>query len=140
MSVEQLRVMNEATEFAMLDGVCVPVYEPFKAPAVVTMAGDRIILDRKDMPVLEMVSTHAFRALQRLHAAADEPVYKELTNRERDILTWTAAGKSAQDVACILAISKLTVERHLSNIREKLDATNTVHAVTKSVQRGDIHP
>ncbi|TDR34850.1 DNA-binding CsgD family transcriptional regulator [Aquamicrobium defluvii] len=131
--------MEEATEFAMLDGVCIPVYEPCKAPAVITVAGDRIALGRNDLPVLEMVSIHAFRAVQQLRGAADEPAQKKLTNRERDILAWTAAGKSAEDVGCILSISKLTVERHLSNIREKLDATNSTHAAIKAILRGDIH-
>ncbi|MET3794945.1 LuxR family transcriptional regulator [Aquamicrobium terrae] len=139
MSIEQLRVMDEATEFAMLNGLCVPVYEPCKAPAVITVAGDRIVLGKNDLPVLEMVSTHAFRALQQLRGAVGESVHKELTHRERDILSWTAAGKSAEDVGCILSISKLTVERHLSNIREKLDATNSTHAAVKALLRGDIH-
>lgn len=139
MSAKQLRVMEEATEFAMLDGVCIPVYEPRKAPAVITVAGDRIALGKNDLPVLEMVSVHAFRAVQQLRGAADEPAQKKLTNRERDILAWTAAGKSAEDVGCILSISKLTVERHLSNIREKLDATNSTHAAIKAILRGDIH-
>lgn len=138
MSIEQLRVMDEATEFAMLDGLCVPVYEPCKAPAVITVAGDDISLDRNDLPVLEMVSTHAFRAVQQLRGPVSEPAQKELTSRERDILAWTAAGKSAEDVGCILSISKLTVERHLSNIREKLNATNSTHAAVKALLRGDV--
>lgn len=139
MSPEQLRVMDEATEFAMLYGVCVPVYEPYKAAAVITVAGDSIALDRNDLPVLEIVSIHAFRSLQRLRGTATEPVYNELTNRERDILAWTAAGKSAEDIGCILSISKLTVESHLRNIREKLNATNSTHAVVKALLRGEVH-
>ncbi len=139
MSPQQLRVMDEATEFDMLEGLCVPVYEPYKAPAVVTVAADHVALGTNDLPVLEIVSTHAFRALQRLRGTAHQPVYNELTNRERDILAWTAAGKSAEDIGCILSISKLTVERHLRNIREKLDATNSIHAAVKALLRGDVH-
>lgn len=140
MSIEQLRVMDDATEFRMSDGLCVPVHMPLKVPAVVTAAGEFIDVNGSDLPILEMVCVHAFRALRRLHAGSEDPDQNGLTVREREILTWIAAGKSAEDVACILAISKFTVERHLRNIREKLNSINTVHAVMEAVRRGDIHP
>lgn len=65
--------------------------------------------------------------------------HQELTDREREILTWIAAGRGVEDVACILGISKFTVERNMSNVRE-VDAVNTVHATMEAVRRGEVRP
>lgn len=140
MSTEQLCVMDEAKEFGLADGLCIPVHLPLKSPAVVTVAGDLIEIGRCDLPLIEMVCVHAFRALRRLHADLEAGVQESPTDREREVLTWMAAGKSAEDVACILNISRFTVERHLRNVRDKLNAINTVHAVMEAVRRGYIRP
>lgn len=136
---EQLRVMNEASEFGMLDGLCVPIHLPLRLPAVVTAAGEAIQACPSELPVFEMVCFHAFRALQQSQAENEDPDRNRLTHREKEILKWMSEGKSAEDVACILGISKLTVDRHLKNIREKLDAINTLHAIVKATKLGDIY-
>jgi DNA-binding CsgD family transcriptional regulator len=52
-----------------------------------------------------------------------------LTARERDVLSWTARGKTMADIAEILVISSHTVEAHMRQIMRKLGATNKTHAV-----------
>lgn len=61
-----------------------------------------------------------------------------LTNREKQVLGWSAQGKSAQDVGAILSISNRTVEWHLTNIRQKLSAENLVHAIALAIRAGII--
>ena len=63
------------------------------------------------------------------------PRYK-LTPRELEALTWVAEGKSAKEISCILQISVPTVNFHLKNIREKLDAVNRHHMVAIAIQEG----
>lgn len=104
MSAGQLRVMGEAAEFGLCNGFCVPIHEPRRVPAVVTAAGERIELLPEDGPILETLCVHAFRALRRMHDGGAQPVEVNLTDREREVLTWIAAGKAAEDVACILGI------------------------------------
>ncbi|PSJ56243.1 helix-turn-helix transcriptional regulator [Pseudaminobacter soli (ex Li et al. 2025)] len=140
MTARQLRVMDEATEFGLRDGLCVPVHLPLRGPSVITVAGERIEISEEDLPTVEMVCVQAFRALRRIHLGDNESHHHTLTDREREVLTWVAAGKAAEDVACILGISRFTVERHLANVREKYDAANTVQAVVEAVRRGEIRP
>jgi DNA-binding CsgD family transcriptional regulator/ketosteroid isomerase-like protein len=52
-----------------------------------------------------------------------------LTRREREVLALLADGLSAEEVAGILTLSPLTVRTHIRNLRDKLGARNTVHAV-----------
>ena len=59
-----------------------------------------------------------------------------LTAREQEILKWTADGKTSHEISIILSISERTVNFHLNNIMNKLDATNKVSASVKAVTLG----
>lgn len=63
-----------------------------------------------------------------------------LSPREYDVLSWISRGKSAHTVAAILGLSQKTIELYLSNVRVKLRAANTTHAVAKAVKWGMIDP
>lgn len=58
----------------------------------------------------------------------------DLTEREREVLSWLAFGKSGPEVATILEISVCTVRIHIRSILSKFDASNITHAVTKAFQ------
>jgi LuxR family transcriptional regulator len=59
-----------------------------------------------------------------------------LTPREREVLQWTGDGKSAQDIADILNVSKSAVDFHLKNSIKKLNSPNKTAAVVRSVLMG----
>ncbi len=60
-------------------------------------------------------------------------VQQELTAREREVLRWTAAGKTSYEIGVILGIATRTVNFHISIILLKLDAINKTQAVVKAV-------
>lgn len=57
---------------------------------------------------------------------------RALTTRQREVLEWVAAGKTAQDVATVMEISLAMVEKHMKLAREALDADTTAQAVAKA--------
>lgn len=59
-----------------------------------------------------------------------------LNERERQVLSWAAAGKSMAAISDLLAISERTVLFHLSNVRRKLGAANSRHAIGKALTLG----
>jgi DNA-binding CsgD family transcriptional regulator len=61
-----------------------------------------------------------------------------INRREREVLAWIAQGKTAEETAIILGISRRTVEWHAKNARDKIDASNVTHAVAKAVKTGMI--
>ena len=65
---------------------------------------------------------------------------EELTDRERDVLSWAGRGKSVLDTADILELSEDTVKTHVRNALKKLNANNKTHAVTKAIYLGLIIP
>lgn len=59
-----------------------------------------------------------------------------LTLREREMLAWTADGKTAYEIGKIFGIAERTVKFHLQNAVVKLDAMNKTHAATKAAMLG----
>lgn len=63
-----------------------------------------------------------------------------LSLREKEILQWTAAGKTHGDIADILSISARTVEVHMRSARFKLGALTSAQAVARAIGMGLIYP
>jgi LuxR family quorum-sensing system transcriptional regulator SolR len=59
-----------------------------------------------------------------------------LTAREKEVLRWTAEGKTAYEISLILAISERTVNFHINNVVLKLGASNKTQAAVKAVALG----
>ena len=64
------------------------------------------------------------------------PPFPELTDRERELLTLIATGKSNSEIATELHISNKTVSNHISNIFNKLQVANRAQAIIKARDAG----
>jgi DNA-binding NarL/FixJ family response regulator len=60
---------------------------------------------------------------------ADESPLSRLTEREREILAYAAAGRGNKDIADQLCVSIDTVKTHLHHIYQKLGVTGRVEAI-----------
>jgi LuxR family quorum-sensing system transcriptional regulator SolR len=60
----------------------------------------------------------------------------KLSNREIAVLRWTADGKTASEISCILNIAERTVSFHINNVITKLNATNKTSAAIKAAMLG----
>ena len=58
--------------------------------------------------------------------------HRPLTTRQREVLEWTADGKTVKDIALIMDLSCGSVEKHLRRSREALGVETTTHAVQKA--------
>jgi non-specific serine/threonine protein kinase len=59
-----------------------------------------------------------------------------LTERETEVLRLVAEGKSNQEIAAILVLSRRTVERHIANLCAKVGAHNRVEATAYALRSG----
>ena len=59
----------------------------------------------------------------------------DLTEREAEVLTWIANGKSNKEIAAILEMSPRTVNKHLDRIFGKLGVENRTSAAVVSLKR-----
>lgn len=62
--------------------------------------------------------------------------YEELSEREREILSYICDGKSNQEIGEKLFISKRTVEKHRANLMLKTNCSNTASLVVFAVKKG----
>jgi LuxR family transcriptional regulator, quorum-sensing system regulator SolR len=87
-------------------------------------------------PLLLLVCKALHDAVLRLESPRIEP---PLTEREREVLRWTAIGKTTPEVARILALSDNTIKFHIKNASLKLGAVNKTAAVVQAVLSGLLH-
>ena len=87
-------------------------------------------------PLLLLVCKALHDAVLRLEAPRFEP---PLTEREREVLRWTAIGKTTPEVARILALSDNTIKFHIKNASLKLGTSNKTAAVVQAVLMGLLH-
>ena len=107
-------------------------------------------LDDADAATLELdAAADAFRELgagpdlERVEALLDErsaPSTGGLTARELEVLRLVASGKTNREVATDLVISERTVDRHVSNIFDKIGVPSRAAATAYAYEHGLIAP
>ncbi len=63
-----------------------------------------------------------------------------LTERELEVLTWVARGKSSVDIAAILGVSDRTINFHIDNVIRKTGVATRVQAAIRCALLGLIRP
>jgi hypothetical protein len=89
----------------------VPIHGPCGFVAAVAVAGRKFDLSVKTKPSIHIVTLYAFDRVRQLAAAKSEKS-RPLTHREREVLAWSAQGKSAWEIGQILNLAKRTVDEH----------------------------
>lgn len=77
-----------------------------------------------------------FSSQPRTPAQLSRSVFPELTDREREILDFIAAGKSNQEIASELYLSLKTVRNYVSNIFTKLQVADRAQAIIRAREAG----
>jgi DNA-binding CsgD family transcriptional regulator len=100
-------------------------------------SGQSIEYDRRSEKILELIVPHLHLALTGIfrNMQADKRNI-HLSVREIEILDWLKLGKSSWDISVILGISERTVNYHIYNIMQKLEAVNRPQAVAAAVHLG----
>ena len=68
----------------------------------------------------------------------EQDPYKQLTNREREILKMLAEGYNTREIANMLIVSIKTVEGHKTNLMAKLDIHNRTELIKYALRKGII--
>lgn len=140
------KVFRDAADFGIgTKGLTIPVRGPYGDRGMFSVVrecsdGEWASLRREIISGLQTQATLFHDRLMRhgrTMAAMRQPV---LSEREKEILQWIAAGKSQPDIGVILTISTRTVEVHLRSVREKLGALSTPQAVARAIGMGLIYP
>lgn len=132
------RVMQvSATDHDLRRGFTVPIHGTAGYQATVSIAGRDIIVAGQARMAIEMMAFYMYRKEIKLRTKCRAFL---LSPREREVMSWAAAGKSAWDTGEILHISEQTVKCHISSVLAKLDVCSKAQAVAESIRRGEIDP
>ncbi|MBL8156869.1 MAG: response regulator transcription factor [Anaerolineae bacterium] len=89
---------------------------------------------RSGAALLDPEVTRRVLAMMR-HQGDNRPdPFKDLTDREMDVLRLLAEGKSNAEIADALVLSDKTIRNHISSILDKLHVTNRVEAATYAIK------
>jgi LuxR family quorum sensing-dependent transcriptional regulator len=128
-------VMALVAEFGLAQALFVPTPSPGGTFGNVWMAGRTPEMTPRSGPALHIMALYAFDRLYRLIGPKPDR-RPPLTAREREVLAWTASGKSAWEIGEILGIAKRTVDEHAQTAVRKLGAANKVQAVVFAIRDG----
>jgi LuxR family quorum sensing-dependent transcriptional regulator len=131
-------VMQRATDFRMSRGFIVPIHSVAGYEACVSLGGEHLDLNNRSKPAIHLMAMYAFDRVRRFIAPA-KPVHK-LTARQREVMAWSASGKSAWEIGAIIGVTQRTVEEHIAVACRKLGATNRTQAVAVSIREHLIEP
>jgi len=90
-----------------------------------------------DFEMLVLIIRHRLTLARELTPA--KPNFA-LTERETEILTWIARGKSSSAIAIILGVTERTVQFHVNNVIQKTGTATRAQAAAQCAQLGIINP
>ncbi|MER8499414.1 LuxR family transcriptional regulator [Mesorhizobium sp. M1142] len=130
------RVMDEATEFKLREGLTIP-FATLDGQAVgFSVAGEKLDPDPHDRLAFQFVAAYAFGCAVVLADGKRNPKPARLSPRQQDVLRWASEGLTLDEIADHLNISRNTADTHLRLVRERLGVTSTIHAVAEALRLG----
>lgn len=135
---ESYRIIKNLKDLAEVNGVQIPIFGRAGLEGAISFAGEVVDMSSDFKLIIQTVSTLAFRQIQHKKELNTIQNSGFLTEREKEVLKWTAIGHKHSDIADILKISTRTVENHLRNIRKRLGAKSTAQAISSALIRREI--
>lgn len=130
------RVMHEATEFRLKDGLTLAFSSLERRPIGFSIAGERLDLDPSERRAVELAAACALAQAIEIYEGPETRRLIMLSPRQHDVLRWAAEGLTVDETADRLGVSTHTVDTHLRAVREKLGATSTIRAVAEAFRIG----
>jgi LuxR family quorum sensing-dependent transcriptional regulator len=125
------QICSEAAEFGLRDGYAMPLASLSSWQTIVSIATDTPSeLDQSIRGDIYLASAFLCSAVDKSIDIENGP---RLSRREKEVLQWTAAGKTMWETSVVLSISQKTVEHHLGRIRAKLNTATTPQAIARAI-------
>jgi LuxR family transcriptional regulator, quorum-sensing system regulator SolR len=129
---------NSAREFGLNVGWSKPTQHPLNTTSLISFSRSSIELGDKELnckyPLLLWASSIIEQKFIELSDRNNDSEYCfSLTCREKEVLKWSAMGKTVHEISIILGVSERTVTFHINNSIKKLNAGNKTSAVAKAI-------
>ena len=134
-----LRMMREAEEAGVADGIGVSFTNA--AGEIAAVGVSRKHPEHDDNPrTLAEIYLLSYVFNDKFMSFYETQPFPTFTDRERDVLLWSASGKTDWEIANIAGISRATVRFHWNNIFKKMGVNNKMAATLTAVRRKTVVP
>ena len=133
-TAEQEAVFGAAAEHGYKDGWVVPYYAANGGLGITTFMGEHICDDPVSKRLLSF-SGHSFYGYAQRKSQPEEafPAGLKLSHRQKEALYWIARGKTDWEIGTLLGISPRTVNRHVEDLKTKLNARSRAEALSYAI-------
>lgn len=133
-----LTLWDDLCDFGMQHGFSQAVHDPRGIISIFCFVRSQVITpqefyEKAGSMLWLTYRTHALFA-ESLLTTWRQP--SRLTPRERDILKWSAEGKTAAEIAMIIELSERTVNFHIQSAISKMGVKSKLAAVIQAIKRG----
>lgn len=132
-------IMSLLEDFQFSSGLVIPIHARDGYEGAVGLVGHKLDLSVESRPNILLMAHYAYERLCQLAAGA-RPIRPPLTLREREVLAWSAQGKSAWEIGEILNLAKRTIDEHAKTAMRKLDARTRTQAVAIAIRERLFEP
>lgn len=144
LSQKQINFFAQSQDAGLYNGVAIPIRGNRAQLSGMAIASS-VKIDACDhrLDLINAYCQQFFLCYKRLFVQESFPSQisgELLSPKEEEILTWAANGKTDEEIAIILGISRHTVDTHMRHIFQKLDVTNRIQGVVKAIMMGMINP
>ncbi len=133
-------LFSEAREYGLAVGATISCHGPdnsLRTLSLVRSYNDISLYEEKKLSIISRILLDILTdGLSNTHQLLGKNKVIMLTPREHEILKWTAAGKSSEEIATILGISYNTVNFHIKNINKKYSSNNKIAAAVQYAAQG----
>jgi DNA-binding CsgD family transcriptional regulator len=138
---EAVAFFQAANDAGLADGLTIPVHGAAGYRGYVSFAGPgTVLLTQQDEDALYLFAVYLHEVGRRLKGmdsfSSADAVGVELTDREREILSWVLEGLVDEDIARKLKITHRTVRFHVENAARKLGVQGRHGAANRALELG----
>ncbi|MDX2275627.1 MAG: LuxR family transcriptional regulator [Hyphomonadaceae bacterium] len=134
---DQLRILSEAADVGLRDGITIPIHAPDALPASCSLVIGPDGVDPLNAQKAHWYGVYAHECARRLRLV-ELPPKPELSPRERQCVQLLGQGKDDGDMAIILGLSEHTVHNVVRRAMHKYGVASRVQAFVRALKDGQI--
>jgi LuxR family transcriptional regulator, quorum-sensing system regulator BjaR1 len=137
LAADQLRILSEAAEVGLADGITIPIHAPDALPASCSLVIGPDGVDPLNAQKATWYAVYAHECARRLRAAG-LPAKPQLSPRERQCVQLMGQGKDDGAMAIILDLSEHTVHNIVRRAMQKYGVGSRMQAFVRALKDGQI--
>ncbi|MEG0965741.1 MAG: LuxR family transcriptional regulator [Pseudomonas sp.] len=141
-SAQQLKFREESKGHGLVQGVSMPLHTAAGQVGVLSVRLESVPQRQlkyhlaRILPGLALIRDYAVDTFLSLADEQESDHVVELTQRELEVLKWSAFGKTTWEIARILSCSEANINYHFAKVRNKFNVGSRRMAIVKALQTG----